>query len=611
MCRREITILAVACALLFAAGSIVGLTAVKAGDTPISLYISAPESGATVAGDATMVSVVYNCQLQPVVSLELYVDDRFYDIYQPSKPGMQGQHDFRWNTLSCSQGTHKLRINAYDAGGNVAVAEIKVNVSAGPAVTTPASGTESSSPEGNDNEGVKPGDGSTVTPATPVEAKPSVKIVKPDADSRVDGTTDVIVSVNNMEDFKYMIFYVDSKLKKISNVAPFRYEWSSDKEKPGQHKLSVRAYSEAGSVVIDDCQVWVRVDPPVVKPDIKPEAGSQASAVAMPEATVPQVTGTVAAAVKPETADVAKASAETGRQTIKAVGDAYTSSGITATQSSNPLLPGLKSPTIGAVAPAGVQTPVVQSGSKNAVAESYTAKIDAGSLAREIGYAPVSAGASTALSGPSINVPQVTASAPAKAASAAAASATKDRVGVDYVVKAGAESVARELGVDSQEMAVVSMQPAAPVVPQVTASAPAKAASAAAASATKDRVGVDYVVKAGAESVARELGVAGREMAAVSVAPVVPVVPRIVSPSAGGTSVTGVSSTESVRMVGTAPEISVFVPVKPSLPVAVSVGRPTDINLSSPSVNVPQVEPLNPSAVIASAETAGSKGQAA
>ncbi|MDD3805143.1 MAG: Ig-like domain-containing protein, partial [bacterium] len=340
-CRREIVILIMACTFLFAVGSIVGLTAVKAGDTPISLYIVSPKDGATLAGDATLINVAYNCRLQPVVSLELYVDDRFYDMYQPSKPGMQGEHEFRWNTLSCSQGVHKLRINAYDAGGNVAVTEIKVNVSAGPVFSVPGSGTGSSLPEDKDEESGRPGDDSSVIPAKPVESEPAVKILEPGADSRVTGMVEIIVSINDMDDFKYMIFYVDGKLKKISNVAPFRYEWNSDRETSGRHKLSVRAYTEAGTVVTDDCRIWVRVEPPVAGADIKPAAETPTSNVNGPETNIPQVTGAKVSAAKSEPADAVKASIDVANPALNVNDGTNITFGMANNRISNPLLPGL------------------------------------------------------------------------------------------------------------------------------------------------------------------------------------------------------------------------------------------------------------------------------
>ncbi|MFA7373712.1 MAG: Ig-like domain-containing protein, partial [bacterium] len=538
-CRREIVILIMACTFLFAVGSIVGLTAVKAGDTPISLYIVSPKDGATLAGDATLINVAYNCRLQPVVSLELYVDDRFYDMYQPSKPGMQGEHEFRWNTLSCSQGVHKLRINAYDAGGNVAVTEIKVNVSAGPVFSVPGSGTGSSLPEDKDEESGRPGDDSSVIPAKPVESEPAVKILEPGADSRVTGMVEIIVSINDMDDFKYMIFYVDGKLKKISNVAPFRYEWNSDRETSGRHKLSVRAYTEAGTVVTDDCRIWVRVEPPVAGADIKPAAETPTSNVNGPETNIPQVTGAKVSAAKSEPADAVKASIDVANPALNVNDGTNITFGMANNRISNPLLPGLKSPTIGAAPASVAQTPVAGPGFKDAIRESYAAKVDAKNPAAEMSYRSIAEAQSSALSVSPIGVPQVTApSAAARKAAAATVtgSTAKEQTGAEYVVKAGAESVARELGVNPQEMAVTAAQQiVTPVVPQMAASSAAvrKAAAATVTGSTaKEQTGAEYVVKAGAGPV-RELGVNSQEMAVTAAQQIVaPVVPQVTAPSA-------------------------------------------------------------------------------
>jgi hypothetical protein len=680
-CRREIVILIMACTFLFAVGSIVGLTAVKAGDTPISLYIVSPKDGATLAGDATLINVAYNCRLQPVVSLELYVDDRFYDMYQPSKPGMQGEHEFRWNTLSCSQGVHKLRINAYDAGGNVAVTEIKVNVSAGPVFSVPGSGTGSSLPEDKDEESGRPGDDSSVIPAKPVESEPAVKILEPGADSRVTGMVEIIVSINDMDDFKYMIFYVDGKLKKISNVAPFRYEWNSDRETSGRHKLSVRAYTEAGTVVTDDCRIWVRVEPPVAGADIKPAAETPTSNVNGPETNIPQVTGAKVSAAKSEPADAVKASIDVANPALNVNDGTNITFGMANNRISNPLLPGLKSPTIGAAPASVAQTPVAGPGFKDAIRESYAAKVDAKNPAAEMSYRSIAEAQSSALSVSPIGVPQVTApSAAARKAAAATVtgSTAKEQTGAEYVVKAGAESVARELGVNPQEMAVTAAQQiVTPVVPQVTASSAAirKAAAATVTGSTaKEQTGAEYVVKAGAESVARELGVNSQEMAVTAAQQIVaPVVPQVTAPSAairkaaaatvtgstakeqtgteyvvkaGAESVArelgvnpqemavasrqtvgpvipqiGVSSANDIsfmgklfadnaKMTGTASELSVAVSAKTAAAEAIKDDASPG-NVEAPSGNIPQVETLSPSAVVAGNVTADSKKQIA
>ncbi len=682
VCKRELAILIMASVFLFAAGSIIGLTAVKAGDTPISLYIVSPKNGATVAGDTTLVKVAYNCQLQPIVSLELYVDDRFYDIYQLLRPGMQGEYEFRWNTLSCSQGVHKLRINAYDAGGNVAVTEIKVNVGAGTAVPPPDSEKRSSSSEDIDEDSDRPGEDSSAAPATPAETEPMVKIIEPRADSRVTGMVEVVVSISDMDDFKYMIFYVDGKLKKISNVAPFRYEWNSDREMPGRHKLSVRAYTEAGTVITGDCQIWVRAEPPVAQADIKPAAETLTSNVNGPETNIPQVRGAEVSAAKPEAADAPKASIDVVNSAVNTDGDAKIAFSMTNNRISNPLLPGLKSPTIGAASAAVAQAPAAEARFKDAIRESYAARVDAKNLAVEMDYSSVSEVQPSAPSLPSRGMPQVT--VPAATARKAAApanvtgSAAKEAPGAEYAVRAGAESVAHELGVDRQAMAVATQQRVAPVVPQVAVPAATARKAAAPAnvtgSAAKEAPGAEYAVRAGAESVAHELGVDRQAMAVATQQRVAPVVPQVAVPAATArkaaapANVTGsaakeapgaeyavragaesvahelgvdrqamaVASRQAVGSVipqigsslaneisfadksfadnaertGAAPKLSVAVPAKTAAAEATADDASFG-NVEAPFGNIPQVEPLGPSAIIAANVTVGSKKQVA
>ena len=554
VCKRELAILIMASVFLFAAGSIIGLTAVKAGDTPISLYIVSPKNGATVAGDTTLVKVAYNCQLQPIVSLELYVDDRFYDIYQLLRPGMQGEYEFRWNTLSCSQGVHKLRINAYDAGGNVAVTEIKVNVGAGTAVPPPDSEKRSSSSEDIDEDSDRPGEDSSAAPATPAETEPMVKIIEPRADSRVTGMVEVVVSISDMDDFKYMIFYVDGKLKKISNVAPFRYEWNSDREMPGRHKLSVRAYTEAGTVITGDCQIWVRAEPPVAQADIKPAAETLTSNVNGPETNIPQVRGAEVSAAKPEAADAPKASIDVVNSAVNTDGDAKIAFSMTNNRISNPLLPGLKSPTIGAASAAVAQAPAAEARFKDAIRESYAARVDAKNLAVEMDYSSVSEVQPSAPSLPSRGMPQVT--VPAATARKAAApanvtgSAAKEAPGAEYAVRAGAESVAHELGVDRQAMAVASRQAVGSVIPQI------------------------------GSSLANEISFADKSFA------------------------------DNAERTGAAPKLSVAVPAKTAAAEATADDASFG-NVEAPFGNIPQVEPLGPSAIIAANVTVGSKKQVA
>ncbi|MFA7373498.1 MAG: stalk domain-containing protein, partial [bacterium] len=136
------------------------------------------------------------------------------------------------------------------------------------------------------------------------------------------------------------------------------------------------------------------------------------------------------------------------------------------------------------------------------------------------------------------------------------------------------------------------------------------AAATVTGSTAKEQTGTEYVVKAGAESVARELGVNPQEMAVASRQTVGPVIPQIGVSSANDISFMGKLFADNAKMTGTASELSVAVSAKTAAAEAIKDDASPG-NVEAPSGNIPQVETLSPSAVVAGNVTADSKKQIA
>ncbi|MCM0083348.1 Ig-like domain-containing protein [Geomonas sp. Red32] len=177
--------------------------------TAPSATISAPASGATVSGTATITaSATDNIG---VTKIEIYENGVL------KTAGSVSPLTYSWNTTAEANGTATLTAKAYDAAGNA--------------------GTSSS-------VSVTINNGSTATADT---TAPSVSITSPASGSTVSGTASVTASASDNVGVTKVEFYLDGALKSTSTAAPYSYSWGSTATPNGSHTLSAKAYDAAGN----------------------------------------------------------------------------------------------------------------------------------------------------------------------------------------------------------------------------------------------------------------------------------------------------------------------------------------------------------------------------
>lgn len=174
---------------------------------PPSVSITSPTAGGAVSGTIS-VEVAASDDTR-VASVNLSLDGVLLggDADSP--------YSFSWNTLSASNGLHRLTTTATDAAGNTSSHSIEVTV---------------------DNF-------SDITP-------PSITITSPVEGSRVSGVVPVYVNASDDAQVSRVELYVDGVLKANSVTSPFTLKWNTKRARSGAHTLQCKAYDSAGNVGI-------------------------------------------------------------------------------------------------------------------------------------------------------------------------------------------------------------------------------------------------------------------------------------------------------------------------------------------------------------------------
>ncbi len=90
-------------------------------------------------------------------------------------------------------------------------------------------------------------------PAGPVEpVRTTVRLVSPAAGSEIAGDTVLRAEVTSSEEFSYVTFEIDGRVKALTNTAPFEYRLDWTDLAPGGHKVAVRAHNRSGTVLAQD-----------------------------------------------------------------------------------------------------------------------------------------------------------------------------------------------------------------------------------------------------------------------------------------------------------------------------------------------------------------------
>lgn len=209
-----------------------GAILMKAPVTNISASITSLNNGDIVSG-----SVTVNSQASDSLGIdkvELYVDDNLYGTVTTAP------YTFYWDSTKYTDGTHTLRVKAYDSVGNIAQFG---NVSL--SVTIP----------------------------------PFATITKPETGANLKLTTPVNVYASDNGTISKVELYVDGALKYTSNTPPYVFNLDTTTFSNGSHALFAKAYDAAGNIGQTD-NVTVTVTNFVATPPPPPVTNAAATLAA-------------------------------------------------------------------------------------------------------------------------------------------------------------------------------------------------------------------------------------------------------------------------------------------------------------------------------------------
>jgi len=177
--------------------------------TPPTVNISAPSSGATVAGTISVQgSATDNVG---VTKIELDVDGAVVATATASP------FSFSWNSTTKPNGSHTLMIKAYDAANNVGSASVSVSVS-------------------------------NAAPAPILDTTPPVAVItQPVSGSPVSRNVGITVSATDNVGVVRVSIYLDNIQLCNDTLAPYTCSWNTRKSAMGTHTITATAWDAAGN----------------------------------------------------------------------------------------------------------------------------------------------------------------------------------------------------------------------------------------------------------------------------------------------------------------------------------------------------------------------------
>ncbi len=196
-------------------------------DAAVTVAITAPEEGLTIASSTVEVSATYAAPAErPIVEVALVVDGTDVEVREVEPPTAEGVASFIWAASSHVAGEHRVEVRATDSEGTAFSAEISV-----------------------------------LLHRSPEALGPGIRISSPAAGETVSGAARVEVAADQPGPIKYVIFLVDNVFKAMTNIPPFAYVWDTTRYLNGLHTLQVKAYLKTGGESFSPA-VEVRVDNP-------------------------------------------------------------------------------------------------------------------------------------------------------------------------------------------------------------------------------------------------------------------------------------------------------------------------------------------------------------
>jgi hypothetical protein len=182
--------------------------------TPM-VAITRPHTGDAVGAQLAVNAMFQSSSAEPILRLELLVDGEVVSRYTLALPQDKGEHSFTYIFRSEAGQAHRVSVRAVDKSGGVGEAIINVTV-----------------------KQLLPGGGNDRTP-------PVVNIYYPAPGQRVRGSIDVKADVQDNVGVQWVFFYLDGRMKAMSNRPPFANRWDTTGISDGEHVLQARAWDAA------------------------------------------------------------------------------------------------------------------------------------------------------------------------------------------------------------------------------------------------------------------------------------------------------------------------------------------------------------------------------
>ncbi|MFH1957900.1 MAG: Ig-like domain-containing protein [bacterium] len=180
-------------------------------DNAPSVSITNPADGATVSGT---VSVTVSASDDNGISRVQFYIDGVIKSTDTSSP-----YSYSWDTTAESEGSHTVKVTAYDTANQTASVQHTVTVD-------------------NDPE-------------------PSVSITSPADGATVSGTVSVTASASDDNGISKVEFYIDDTLKATDTSSPYSYSWDTTAESESSHIAKVTAYDTANQTASSQYTVTV------------------------------------------------------------------------------------------------------------------------------------------------------------------------------------------------------------------------------------------------------------------------------------------------------------------------------------------------------------------
>lgn len=185
-----------------------------AGDNRPSVTITSPSNGATVSGVTTITADASDDK--GINKVEFYIDGSL------KKTDSSSPYRYNWDTTNYSDGSHTIKVTAYDTANQNRSRTITVTVNNG----------------GGGNQ-------------------PSISITNPSHNATVSGTVTIRTNVSASGGVNRVEFYIDGDLKRTDTSSPYTYNWNTTTYPDGTHFIKAVVYDNSNRT--DEAEILVTV----------------------------------------------------------------------------------------------------------------------------------------------------------------------------------------------------------------------------------------------------------------------------------------------------------------------------------------------------------------